>query len=154
MTTPQFVINPQTGRYVKVGSRAFKDAERATLSNDGKKTVAKTVFQTQDKEELVKTRKNLKTDNPNKTLKIHKDKIITVTKRKNMSEYRDKIVDIGAKVLTNTDPNEICDLTDEEMQQYFKQRLFSHLAGHTESPPKNKMNSNQNNNGMDFELEN
>jgi len=128
MEKPNHVLNPITGRFIRVDSKNYNRLiTHGILKN--KSVASNIVYQGDSKEDAVKTRKNLKSNNPTKTLKVENNKIVQINRRLSGQEYRDKIVSASARIIKKVkDDEELVKLPLQQLEDVLKQKIYNEMV--------------------------
>jgi hypothetical protein len=129
MEKPNHVLNPITGRYISVNSKNYNRLITHGILKDKNIKASNIVYQGESKEDAVKTRKNLKSNNPTKTLKVENNKIVQINKRLSGQEYRDKIVSASARIIKKVkDDEELMKLPLQQLENVLKQKIYNEMV--------------------------
>lgn len=129
MDKTNHVLNPITGRYISVNSKNYNRLITHGILKDKNVKTSNIVYQGDTKEDAVKTRKNLKSNNPTKTLKVENNKIVQINKRLSGQEYRDKIVSASARIIKKVkDDEELSKLPQQQLENVLKQKIYNEMV--------------------------
>lgn len=130
--TEKYVINPISGRYVKVNGRIFNALEKNAIIH-GPIPKSNVLYEGKDKEDAKKTRDilknvNLKKDD-RKTYKVLNNKVTTVNKPIKKIEYRKIMISSAAEVLSESkNKPEVQKMTDDQLQKYFEREIYKKIV--------------------------
>jgi hypothetical protein len=87
------------------------------------------VYEGENKEEAIKAKKNIKNLDPNKNLKVVNNKVVTINKRINKNDYRDKLINASVGVVKKLCKNdEVNNLSDRELSSYLTSEIYKELV--------------------------
>lgn len=126
------ILNPYSGRYIKVGSKIYNRLESEGIINGGITPKDNNIYNCTDKEEAQKTRDMMNKMNmkpPNKVLKVNKNKIMMVNKTINRNDYRKKLVQSASEILSSAQKNtEVSKLAEKDLIKYFEKEMYKKLV--------------------------
>lgn len=133
------ILNPYSGRYVKIGSKVYNRLEREGIIKGGLKPKSNVVYDCNDENEAHKAKDmmikmNMKPDN--KVLKVNKNKVVIVNKTINRNDYRKKLVKSASEILSNAQKNtEVSKLSDDDLVKFFEKEMYKKLMFGTDYEP-------------------
>jgi hypothetical protein len=127
----EYVINPYSGHYIKVNGKLYNRLLHEGILSDKTNRPNNVVYEGKDKTDVINIRKNLKCNEPGKTLKIRDNKIMKINKRLTSRDYRDKVVTASARIMRdkiNNNDEELKKLSQTKQEDYIKSLLYKELV--------------------------
>ena len=131
MDKPGYVINPYSGRYIKINSKLYNTLLHEGILKDRTKKKSNIVYENNDKSVDIKTiRKSMKSNDPNKTLKIQGDNIIKINKRLSGKDYRERVIDASINLINNKLKNNtnFLEMDKKNQEQYLKSQIYKEMV--------------------------